>query len=515
MKKFKILITFVFAAMLFGCSEDENNSLDVLPNAAAPANLSALFTITQDNTGLVTITPRGEGVIKYDVYYGDAQTFEPVTLTIGESTQHTYAEGVYDVRIVATGLNGKVTEITQQLTVSFRAPETVVPVITPIPGNSLGINLEVTAEFETYFEVMFGEDPAQQPIRFMEGEVITHTYAAAGVYTVTITAYSGGVATTTVTKEVTITNPLLLPITFENPTLNYEFTDFNGNVSAVVDNPDRSGINTSAKVGKMTPAPSQWTGGYLTLGSPVDLSVNHFFKVKVWSPQAGVPVLLKLENLTDPNVVKEAQTVTTVANQWQELVFDVTGATQEYSKIVLFFNAANAGTGDTYYFDDIQTFNGTEAVELPLDFEGTETYVWNNFGGAVGSRVANPNVGGINTSANVGKFVKGPPEVWAGVAIPMDAVIDFSGMQKVKMKVWSPRAGLPVLMKFENMNPHNAGQDIERQVQTTVANQWEELTFDFTGITNANNYQQIVLFFNYNVAGTGETYYFDDIHLSN
>jgi hypothetical protein len=34
-------------------------------------NISALTTITQDNTGNVTFIPRGEGVTQYEIYFGD------------------------------------------------------------------------------------------------------------------------------------------------------------------------------------------------------------------------------------------------------------------------------------------------------------------------------------------------------------------------------------------------------------------------------------------------------------
>ena len=519
MKKIKFLVSLLFVAVLAGCSDDDTDTA-FADNAPAPLNVSASFTITQDNTGLVTITPLGEGTTGYDVYFGDG-TAESEPVGIGQKINHTYAEGQYDVKIVGKAINGKTTEAIVPLTVSFVAPENLDVTINNVVGNPFKINVSATADYETYFEVTYGEDPSQEPEQFNEGQLATHTYSQTGTYTVTVTALSGGVATTVYTEEVTITNPLVLPVDFEDATLNYTITDFNGNVSAVIDNPDASGINTSSKVASMTPANGgTWSGGFLTLDEPVDLSADqHDIRIKVWSPAAGIPVLLKLENLTDTNINSEATAVTTVANQWEELIYDFSGAsmTDEYHKVVLFFNAGNPGTGDTYYFDDIELYDGTEPTELPLTFEiPTVEYTWNNFGGAIGSKIENPDMSGINTSAHVGQFLKNAgSETWAGIAIPMDEPIDFSVMQQVKMKVWSPIAGATVLMKFENMNPHDDSVDIEVSTTTTVANQWEELTFDFTGINNDNDYQQIVLFFNFNVSGTGETYYFDDVQLSN
>lgn len=504
MKKIKILIAFVITAMFIGCSEDDSNSLDVLQNAPAPANVSALFTITQDNTGLVTIRPKAEGAVTYTVDYGHGDE-EPVTLNIGGNTQHIYPEGEFDVTITATAINGKTTTAIVPLTVSFLAPENVEATVVGIPGNSFGVSVSATADLETYFTVDWGDgSPSEE---FMEGENITHEYETVGTYTVTVTAYSGGVATTTVTQEVIITNPLLLPVTFEDATQTVAFGDFGNATTSVVDNPDPSAVNNSSKVGmqvKNTGAET-WAGTVITLDGEIDFSTQKHFRVKVWSPVAGAVVKLKVENLTDGAIAHEVDQVTTVANAWEVLEYDFSGinTAQSYSKVVLFFNFGVTGSGEAYYFDEIEQF-------LNITFEDNPGFTYNNFGGAVGSQVANPHQTGINTSANVGQFVKNPGETWAGVAVPFPSPINFTNQSKIKMKVWSPQAGIPIIMKFENI-PHDAAADIENTQTTTVANAWEEITFDFTGINNANQYQQIVLFFNFGTSGTGETYYFDDI----
>lgn len=514
MKHLKYIISILFVAFMLGC-DDLSTDTGFADNADAPQNITALFTIAQDNSGTVTIAPHGEGVVSFEVQYGDTST-EPGTLMAGEKISHVYSEGTFTVTIVGIGINGKRTEAQFPLTVTFVAPENLVATVTNVVGDPMKINVTATADLETYFEVTFGDDPTATPVQFNEGTTVSHTYTAIGTYTVTVTAFSGGSETASVTQEVIISNPLELPITFENSSLNYAFTVFGGATTSVVDNPAAGEGNTSSKVAKMTPAAGQtWTGGYLTLDAPLDMT-NHFFKVKVWSPAVGVPVLLKLENLADGGISAEHTLYTSVANQWEELVYDFTGATASYQKVVLFFNAGNPGTGDTYYFDDITQSATGVTIGFPLTFEQSTPLTWNNFGGAWGSQVTNPSQTGINTSAQVGQFLKtAGSQTWAGVAIPFDNVIDFSVQKKVKMKVWSPAAGLTLLMKFENMNPHTTADDIERTTTTTVSNQWEEVTFDFTGIDNSKNYQQIVLFFNFGVSGTGETYYFDDLKQSN
>lgn len=519
MKNLKVLLTlFLAVAFAISCSDDDN-SLDALQNAPEPSNISALFTITQDNSGLVTILPNGENVTGYNVYFGDGTT-EPASVRPGNRTTHVYAEGEYQVRIVGYTVNGKTSEYIHDLTVSFREPENLEMSVTPVTGDSFSINVTASADYEAYFEVIYGEDPAQEPVQFNQGQSVTHTYSSIGTYTVTVTAFSGGAATSTLTQTVTITNPLLLPIDFESPTLNYAFGNFGGAVASVIDNPDATGLNPSAKVGRFTKTAGAevWAGTAITLDGTIDFASMQNFRVKVWSPQAGIPVLLKVENLTDANINHEVQQVTTVANQWEYLTFNFQGVNQgqSYSKVILFFNFGVNGGGENYYFDDISLFAGDAGVGLPLTFESpTLTYTFNDFGGAFGAKVANPNPSGINISANVGRVIKNSgAEVWAGIAMPMAGPIDFSVDKKIKMKVFSPAAGRPVLMKLESI-PNVPAAAIEIQAVTTVANAWEELTFDFTGINNANNYQMIVLFFDFGNVGNGATYYFDDIQQFN
>lgn len=516
MKKLKYIIGILFVALSIGC-EDTDQDTAFADDAAAPQNLSALFTIAQDNSGLVTIAPHGEGVTRFEVHYGDG-TVEPGAINVGEKLTHTYSEGNYTVKIIGYAINGKPTEVELPLTVAFVAPENLEVNIATVVGNPFQVNVTATADYETYFEVWFGEDTSLPPVQFNQGQTASYTYTGTGTYTVTVVAYSGGVATTTYTGQVTISNPLNLPITFENITPT--FSNFGNAITTVVANPDPTGINTSSTVAKQVknPGSETWAGSLLTLDTPItNLSTMKFFKMKVWSPAVGTTFLLKIENLADNTINHEVSAVTTVANQWEELTYNFSGANaaQTYNNIVVFCNFNVTGTGDEYYFDDITQAASAGAIGLPLTFEIDQNYTWNNFGGAIGTRVANPNSAGINTSAWVGKFTKYAGETWAGVAIPMDAPIDFSTMQKVKVKVWSPTANTPIILKFENMNPHNTAQDIERNVTTTVANQWEEITFDFDGIIDANNYQQIVIFFNFGTSGTGESYYFDDVQLSN
>src|SRR6187402_1559089 len=104
MRKIHYIISLFVLAIALGCTDD-NSSVD-LDAIAAPTNISALTTVTQDNTGKVTFLPKGEGVTQYEIYFGDG-TVEPAIVNPGQTVSHVYSEGVYKSKIVGTTLNGK------------------------------------------------------------------------------------------------------------------------------------------------------------------------------------------------------------------------------------------------------------------------------------------------------------------------------------------------------------------------------------------------------------------------
>lgn len=206
MKNIKLICSLFLVTIFFGCSNDDSTT--TLEGVDSPTNVSALMTIKQDNSGKVTIIPKGEGATQYEVYFGDG-TLEPAYVNPGASIEHTYSEGVFPVKIVAITIDGQRTEEIQQLTVSFLAPTNLNAVITP--GASLSVTVSATADLETFFQVYYGENPSQVPVDFNQGQTVSHTYAAPGTYQVRVVALSGGVATTEVTQNITVTNLFAAP----------------------------------------------------------------------------------------------------------------------------------------------------------------------------------------------------------------------------------------------------------------------------------------------------------------
>lgn len=322
------------------------------------------------------------------------------------------------------------------------------------------------------------------------------------------------------------TAQITLPIDFESNSITYTFTDFDGGASTRIDNPQSSGINTSAKVGRMVKNAGQpWGGSFMTLTGPIDFSTNKLFKMKVFAPRVGTKVLLKVENETNAGIWFQQEVLTTVANAWEELSFDYSSivTSNQYSKVVIIFDNGTMGDGSanfTYLFDDIRlTSSGGPVLTtptLPLDFESsTVNWAFTNFDGGVTTTITNPQNGGINTSTKVAQMVKNAGNTWGGSWIQLAGPIDFSTNKIFKVKVFSPRIGAKMLLKVENQA--NGGIFFEREVSTTVANAWEDMTFDFSAINTANQYHKVVIIFDNGTMGNGTasfTFLFDELRLT-
>jgi len=152
------------------------------------------------------------------------------------------------------------------------------------------------------------------------------------------------------------------------------------------------------------------------------------------------------------------------------------------------------------------------AQTLPLDFESTTLpYAFTDFDGGVATKIPNPQISGINTSATVMQLVKGPGAVWAGSKITMASPIDFTSERVIKVKVFSPVAGIQLTLKFEGAGPFTF-QKTSTPIAT--ANVWEELTFDFSTEAVNNLNDQITFIFDLGTQGDGSpnaTYLFDDV----
>lgn len=164
-----------------------------------------------------------------------------------------------------------------------------------------------------------------------------------------------------------------LPIDFGNASVNYDLVDFGGNTSMLATDPTDPN-NMSCMIDKSAAAQT-WAGttigGTLGFANPIPfVSGSTVLTMRVYSPDSGIVVRLKAENLNDATQSVETDARTTTSNAWETLTFDfanqATGTAAinfafVYNKLSAFFNfgvdGATAGQ-KIYYCDDINFVPG-------------------------------------------------------------------------------------------------------------------------------------------------------------
>ena len=149
------------------------------------------------------------------------------------------------------------------------------------------------------------------------------------------------------------------------------------------------------------------------------------------------------------------------------------------------------------------SFNSIFGQSLPIDFESTiTTSDFIDFDGGTATVIDNPQSSGINTSNKVAQIIRDGGQIWAGSKIDLESNLDFTTMNEITMKVFTT-APIGTIVKFKLEGDGSA----ERDVQTTVSNEWENLTWDFTGTPTI--YNSIVFMFDFGNVGNGsEKLYF-------
>lgn len=367
MKKIKLIFSIVFLlAVTISCSDesgiDTNDAIDTTPTS----EVSNIFEITNDNSGDVRIKPSGNSVALFMVAYGDAGN-GVVTLTPGKSIVHSYAEGTYTVTITAQDIAGVKTTQTYPLVVKYRAPEDL-KITNIIEGNDIVVSAE--AKYARSFLVYYGDVPNEvgTPMAIDE-ELAVHEYPGPGVYNLKVVALSGGAPITEEVQVITIYAPFSLPITFENPVQNYGGGGTFGGVGVgVIANPFSGGINTSTSVWQYTkPAGAEsWSGTYTPVakpnGVPININNGKIFKVMVYATETGKMLNLEIEKGgSNEQLAYILKMPITVANQWQELVFDFSSAGipagTTFNQLVFRYNDAEGGKGEVIYMDNVTQNN--------------------------------------------------------------------------------------------------------------------------------------------------------------
>lgn len=347
----------------WSCSDDER-STNFINNITDPSDLALEVLVSTDNSGVVTLAPSGTSVTSFVIDFGDG-TGNSDVIVPGESIVHTYTEGSYNAQLTAVNSLGVSATITQEVAVTFVPPTNLSFTIEISPSNVFEIEVAPTAENASRYEIYFGDVTEEVPTMIDDGQTAFHVYATEGTFDVRVVAKNGGITTIEETQSVTIESPArVLPLDFEDDTVDYGIFGFEGADSMVVMNPVSTGINTSSRVVESikTDGALFYAGTVIPLEAPIDFSTTQKIAIKTYSPKANIPIRLKIETASGGSEFIELDRNTTVANEWEEIVWDFTGDPQiglDFVQIVIFFEFVVdlSGDGSTYYFDDIQLKN--------------------------------------------------------------------------------------------------------------------------------------------------------------
>ncbi len=297
---------------------------------------------------------------------------------------------------------------------------------------------------------------------------------------------------------------------------NAAITNYSGALDSltIIDNPDKTGINTSAKVAKYVDAVgsgTEYAGIIYDNIDPIALNKFPILRVKVWSAKAGKH-LFKLEGgPTAKEVFVNINADQT--SKWVELIADYSSAVaSNNSRLVMFFNVGNPGVaGDIFYIDDVRFTATLPAFE---DFE-PQKITWtplNNDAALHGAFAvtANPALSSaINSSANVGKYTKGTAVVSTLTGALNNFIVTVDAPQ-LNMQVYSPDSGKVVRIQLVSA----ATGTIDVSATTTTKNAWENLVFDFSKAVGVTDISKVNILFDPATAASGKIYYFDNLYPS-
>lgn len=291
----------------------------------------------------------------------------------------------------------------------------------------------------------------------------------------------------------------------------------------VVANPDSSAVDSSMYVVEFMRDKDgvEWDGFYATLDEPVNLTDNKYVHVKVWKPRVS-KVMFKLEG-GGKDLEIEPINPQTKTNEWEELVFDFSTLTGEYTKIVFTPDRVPTASNTediTMYFDELFLNNdpapGSEPVQMMEDYEiitlnplsnptnDDSKFTW----------IENPDKSPLNPSDHVIEFLRDKDApIWAGFWSRLTDSVDVTTNKYVHVKVWKPRVSV---VKFKLEGGEAGTLEIPSITPQTKTNEWEDLVFDFSSKTGKYPIIALLADFEEPLTLTEDiTLYFDDIVVNN
>jgi len=533
----KITKVFIIIVMVFACNEEDNLSfLDTIP---APSNVSALFNITQDNTGLVTIFPTAEGATSFDIYFGDTTT-DPENIKQGNNLEHIYAEGSYEVKIVASNLKGDTAEITKQLVVSFKAPQNLMVTVENDAAISKQVNVNATADFALMYEFYSGEVDVDQPAMTGNiGEGISYQYANPGTYAVKVIAKGGAIETTEYTADFEVTE-ILAPVAsaVAPPAKNDEdvisiFSDAYTDIAGTDFNPNWSQSTIYNAFDLNGDAILQYSNlNYqgIDLGSEIDASSMEILHLDIWTPDATSIDIYPLPNGVKPEderfVTKDLK-----PNSWTTINIPMSDFTDQGLPVDKLKQFKFVGSGSVF-IDNIYFYKAPSPTGTPIvfdDFEGNGNIsTWAGDACGMDNEYANPFKDALNDSDTVLEYNDTGGQ-YANVRFDKDSNFDLSdGNSVFTIKIYVPSSGvagnqpnqLSLKLQDSDSNPWERQSEI---IKPIALDTWQEVTFDFAndivlGQTNPlsiTNFRRVVLQVNSEDNNDNVIAYLDDLSYGN
>ncbi|OIN91409.1 MAG: hypothetical protein AUJ20_11340 [Comamonadaceae bacterium CG1_02_60_18] len=266
-----------------------------------------------------------------------------------------------------------------------------------------------------------------------------------------------------------------------------------------------------------------WAGVVVTTGAIPFTATRKTITARVYSPVAGVPMVIKVEDATTPpNASAEIASSAPVVVGWQTLTWVMTGLdlTKTYTKVVLLpkLGTVSPVSGDSFFFDDITLAPADTSTTTPTipasglltSFDEATVPTILGFNGAEGSSIMSGPSGGSGKAVNVLRTGGDP---WAGVVVTTGAIPFTATRKTITARVYSPVAGVPMVIKVEDAN---GAASAEIAATPTVAVGWQTLTWAMTGVDLTKTYTKVVLLPKLGTVSpvSGDSFFFDDITLA-
>ena len=525
---YKILSSIFIIFFLVGCDEDFSDNNEFAKNIAPPSNVSASFDITQDNTGLVTITPTGEGAISFVIDYGDGS---PVSSSIksGGNVKHTFKEGNHTIKVTATGLNNLTTTADVSLIVSFNAPENLQVTIENDTNVSKKVNVTATADWATVFDFISGEAGAD-PVTANIGDTASFTYKEAGTYTVKVVARGAAIATTEYSQEFEVTAILAptvsapAPPSRQSSTVVSIFSDAYTSVADVNMNPDWGQMWQGSGYNEL-----DLNGDKITHYSKIsyqgvqyaktDMSSMEYLHIDAWTANLNQLKTFLIREPGDANPREVAVVKELKKDEWTSLDIPLTEWTSQGISLGDLFQFKFEGVDQwaqaDVFLDNIY-FWKDNPVGLPIYFDKEEPF--SGVGGASFEISKDPD----NSSNNTGKVTNGGND-WETAELILDNPIKIvqGGNNAYSVKIYNPTADTHELMMKLEQSDDNEYIELK---QNFSSKGWNTLIFDFSTVTaqawpnpggawdGTADFKKLVFFIDGGKQDTG-TYHLDDIEL--